>query len=174
MAAKKVIAILGKVGEEYSKSYVSEEYIAKWTNSLGCLDFLNGKTGEILDPFVPGWCYQFEEMFDIKIDWPEGKCLLPDGRKMKLGKWLKKNKLTILPDTGEDLLYALETRKSLKYKWKITTCPEEVLAMSYNRAWTSCMRPYGDYSRGPFSECNYLWQWLICSCRGYYNRNASS
>ena len=85
----------------------------------------------------------------VEINWSEGRVLdrvkRPDTdqfvtvRTLKLGKWLRKQK------ASKELLHAFETRQLLELGWKISTHPFDVLTMSFNRPWSSCMRPGSDY-----------------------------
>ena len=70
----------------------------------------------------------------------------PKRRRFKLGKLLRE--LGYKPD----LIKAFETRQLPVWLWKISTHPFDVLTMSYNRPWTSCMRPEGAAELGPLTD----------------------
>ena len=67
-------------------------------------------------------------------------------REVKLGKWLRKQ------GASTDLLHAFETRDMPVWHWKISAHPFDVLTMSHNRPWTSCMRPGGAAEFGPLTD----------------------
>jgi len=114
--------------------------------SVGCLDFLHGKSGTVNNQAKPGWVIDLERFQNLKINYQEGKVVLPDGCIMKFGKWLRKNKM------GFEL-QEFEKRQQLRFIWRISTTPSDILGMSYDRVWTSCMRPDGEYKCGPLSDC---------------------
>jgi len=145
--------LLGPVGAKYSKLY--PRTLAQASEGLGCLDFLNGKSGRTrLDDEGPAWLGELvdvvvdnhKEQVSLRPSWAEGyMTTIFDGRpkrREKLGKWLRKNGAT------PEWLHEFETRE-VDVRWEITTDPAEVLGMSFDRAWTSCMRPGGAYERGP-------------------------
>lgn len=134
---EKIWGVLGSIGAAYRPA-------ATIMLSLGCLDFLHRKSGAIKgDSIVPEWLNRFS--FD-QVNWSEGTVKIK-GRVMKLGKWLRKQ------GAFQNEIHEFETRKGLEFVWKITTSPEEVLSMSYDRAWTSCMRPGGAFEYGPLWDC---------------------
>lgn len=67
-------------------------------------------------------------------------------RKTKLGKWLKKY------NASPELLHAFEVREMPVWGWEISCNPYDVLTMSHERPWTSCMRPGGEYEFGPLTD----------------------
>lgn len=67
-------------------------------------------------------------------------------REMKLGKWLER------VGASSDLCHAFATRQLPIWNWKISAHPFDVLTMSHNRPWTSCMRPGGAAERGPLTD----------------------
>jgi hypothetical protein len=164
-----ICKFLGKVGKEYINT--GDGYYQYFYESIGCLDFLNGKTGTVSSFLRPEWCDFFEKYlhaFNVKIDWPNAKVTFKN-RTIKLGKWIrnvsKNGKLTkeiegyganfiindIILNTNK-FIKEIETRKELHFNYKITTCPQEILAMSWDKGWTSCARPGGAYGIGPISD----------------------
>jgi hypothetical protein len=155
-------------------SYFSKKLL--WgMDSLGCLGFLHGKTGTIkkeADP--PGWLVSLTKRWVsqkagtkrnrkvlnlngtsclkasiLSIDWSNGKIswLENDREKtMKLGKWLRKAGAT------PEQLHEFETRKLSEWRWEISSDLLDILTMSHNRSWTSCMRPDGAYQKGLFTD----------------------
>jgi hypothetical protein len=152
--------LLGPVVEEYlyKEDLDVEPYVL---NSLGSLDFLDGKTGttesssHIITP--PDWFYDLFQTKKIKPissyeqSWSSGIILeeieTKNGQKerpIKVGKFLEKIKAT-----AEEKKEFEERNLEKKYNWIIKTDPKSVLTMSYDRGWKSCMRPEGAYSYGP-------------------------
>jgi hypothetical protein len=134
-----------------------------------CLWYLHGLEGELVAAEGPKNKYGLERDLDLKIgsdnynallgivvaeeekgvrpeiDWSDGYVTLGK-RKMKLGKWLRKWK------ASKELLKAFETRELPVWKWRISTHPFDVLTMSFNRPWVSCMRPGGAAELGPLTD----------------------
>lgn len=134
-----------------------------------CLWYLHGLEGELVAAEGPKNKYGMERDLDLKIgsdnyntllgivvaeeekgvrpviDWSDGYVTLGK-RKMKLGKWLRKWK------ASKELLKAFETRELPAWKWRISTHPVDVLTMSFNRPWVSCMRPGGAAELGPLTD----------------------
>jgi len=124
-------------------------YIALGFNipaTMGLLSFLHGKEGTITTDRRPEWVGSLERVYLVTIDWPKGR-VTEEGREMKLGKWLRKG-----GKCSPEQIKQFETREELTYNWRISTDIEDVLGMSHNRAWTSCMRPGEDYAEGPLAE----------------------
>jgi len=67
-------------------------------------------------------------------------------RKVKLGRWLRKQ------GASKELMHTFETRGPDKWHWRISAHPIDVLTMSHNRPWVSCMRPGGVYEFGPLTD----------------------
>jgi hypothetical protein len=67
-------------------------------------------------------------------------------RRMKIGKWLSKM------DASADLMKTFETRDMPSWHWEISCNPYDILTMSHKRAWTSCMRPHGEFEYGPLTD----------------------
>jgi hypothetical protein len=140
---------------------------------LRCLWFLHGARGEIVaegkgQPNEPRLADELEQIrlrethFDAKanatihvtVDWLGGTAtemlygprVPPKPRVTKLGKWLKKK------GASPELLHAFETRDLPAWKWEISCHPFDVLTMSHQRPWTSCMRPGGVHELGPLTD----------------------
>jgi hypothetical protein len=127
-------------------------------SSLGCLDFLDGMKGGVKDVWDNQELF-LEKMYFLggiaQIDIEEGLVIKPNGQKIKIGKFLAQNannKNECERDLAQKLLRMWETRLSFSYQWKISTDPNEVLEMSTNKVWTSCMRPDGAYKFGPLDD----------------------
>jgi hypothetical protein len=146
-----------------------------------CLWYLHGCEGTIQAPPEPphqsvsAWLHKLEEdekarlmeksraaWFDIIVhaDWNAGvvrELYFADEssrvahtptkvRETKLGKWLKR------VGAPSDVLRDFETRAMPGWQWKISTHPFDVLTMSFNRPWTSCMAPGGAAELGPLTD----------------------
>lgn len=77
-------------------------------------------------------------------DWTEKK-RLPE-RTMRLGKWLRKH------GASDELIHQFEIRRLPLWEWRISTHPYDILTMSHERPWTSCMRPGEAYEYGPLTD----------------------
>jgi hypothetical protein len=96
------------------------------------------------------------EASDVLIDWPGGRVLdmvaMPGEREfkivrtLKLGKWLRKQ------GASKELMHAFETREMPVWEWEISCNPYDILTMSHERPWISCMRPGGEYEYGPLTD----------------------
>jgi hypothetical protein len=64
----------------------------------------------------------------------------------KLGKLLRKG------GASPELMHAFETRELPTWNWEISCHPYDILTMSHERPWTSCMRPGGEYQYGPLTD----------------------
>jgi hypothetical protein len=77
-----------------------------------------------------------EEQYATEDDWMAGR---PSKvRTTKLGKWLRKH------GASSELRHAFETRELPTWDWEISAHPYDILTMSFERPWTSCMRPPSD------------------------------
>jgi hypothetical protein len=92
------------------------------------------------------------------IDWQKGNFTLEKGYKdrppvtqtYKIGRWLErfiKYMEGSLPERKvHQMRYELKHRaKDNQMTWRISAHPYDILTMSYNRPWSSCMRPHSDY-----------------------------
>ena len=92
----------------------------------------------------------------VMVNWAEGRVLdmvvmlgereFKVVRALKLGKWLRKH------GASPELLHAFETRELPSWEWEISCNPYDILTMSHERPWTSCMRPGGEYQYGPLTD----------------------
>ena len=79
---------------------------------------------------------------------------------VKLGGWLEKwiteHKGSFTKEHVQDLRASMKTRQKQRkgFEWKISAHPYDVLTMSFNRPWKSCMRPDSkyDYQYGILSD----------------------
>jgi hypothetical protein len=67
-------------------------------------------------------------------------------RKLKIGKFLRK------VGAQPHHIKEFETRDPGVWHWRISAHPFDVLTMSFNRPWTSCMRPGGVAELGPLTD----------------------
>lgn len=147
------------IGSSWAEKYAKE--LAWGLDSVGCLGFLHGKKGvsrggEDCPPWMlwtwEAWCVDrgIKIPYDqVSVEWSNGTISWPENgrtRQMKLGKWLRKAK------AGEKKIKKFETRLMSEWHWQISADPWDILTMSHNRAWTSCMRPDGAYENGLFSD----------------------
>ena len=155
-----ITALLG----EYCREWVVEhiQLLEMGVNTLGCLGFLHGKEGRVEDicSSRPLWLRRTFERWanknevgvfysDANIDWGHGTISWPQNgktRQMKLGKWLRK------AGSSPDQIKEFETRPMESWQWKISADLWDVLTMSHDRPWTSCMRPEGMYEKGPMTD----------------------
>lgn len=143
----------------------------------GCLWYLHGANGTIENIIEerdwPNWMHDFVgaariEMLErlskkdphvkwvgVGADYGAGKLEFgiqyDDGRPTKvrtekIGKLLRK--MGYIPEVIKEF----ETRQLEKWDWFISTHPFDVLTMSFNRPWTSCMRPGGVAELGPLTD----------------------
>jgi len=96
--------------------------------------------------------------YGAQIEWDDGVLLEriryagPDEKKKpketrkRLGKWLQKQ------GASTKLQKAFKTRDLSTWEWKISASPYDILTMSHDRPWTSCMRPGGEYQYGPLTD----------------------
>ena len=143
MSIGALFALVGEAGREYIRLGFG---IGR---SLGCLDFLNGRNGTIKGNKTPEWVEELETSCQARIEWNEGYITI-DGKRRKFGKWLRQQIKKGM--RYQACLKEFETRSSLCYEWEISTKPSDVLGMSYNRAWTSCMRPGGAFEDGAVTD----------------------
>lgn len=137
-------------------SFLPEDYVERFWEDL-CraiverfrgLDFLNGKRGTLKKaPPAPEWVAPLVKGTypQAEILWGEGR-LIKDGRSQKLGKALRKL------GASREQMREFETRTLSSWEWQISTEVKDVLTMSHNRPWTSCMRPGGEVEEGPISD----------------------
>jgi len=66
---------------------------------------------------------------------------------VKLGKWLERYIMAqgIGKQEALTMRYDLKNRAKDKMRWAVSAHPYDVLTMSFNRPWSSCMRPGSDY-----------------------------
>ena len=96
------------------------------------------------------------------IDWAGGKITLtryylhpkyPKTTTQKLGKLLRRiAKTSQSPERFAGYIKEFETRDLPTWHWRISTHPFDVLTMSFNQPWTSCMRPGGVAELGPLTD----------------------
>jgi hypothetical protein len=67
-------------------------------------------------------------------------------RTYRMGKWLRKQ------GASAELVKEFETREPVEWRWRVSADPIDVLTMSHNRPWKSCMRPGGRYQYGPLTD----------------------
>jgi hypothetical protein len=98
------------------------------------------------------------------LDWNKGNFTLVKGYRrktisqtFKLGKWLERYIEHLGPELPKS--QADEWRRELKHRakhthmvWRVSADPVDVLTMSYQRPWTSCMRPGQAYQFGPLTD----------------------
>lgn len=135
-----------------------EKKLIESFDSLGCLYFLHGVQGTFIgDNIVPSWIISLAEDFardkslsETQISWGKGYISWKDekGREksIKLGKWLRKTSAT------PEQIKEFETRELDKWEYRISSDPKDVLTMSHNRPWVSCMRPGGMYGSGLLAD----------------------
>lgn len=133
-------------------------------NSLGLLDFLHGKEGEIsttgelplwAEYKIFDWYKGFPENIQViptKIDWAGGLVHFRQettfrGKTFMKTSSIKIGKIFSKVGASKGEWDAFETRE-VKFEYRISTDPVEVFTMSHNRAWTSCMKPGGGAERG--------------------------
>lgn len=135
------------IPEDWTKRFLSQ---IEWgLDSIQALSMLDGLAGSVNEPCPdPEWIWDLDPNLQ-SVDWNRGyvQVLAPSGtRKMKLGKWLRKVNAT------KEQVREFETRKLSTWEFKISTTSEDVVTMSYGRAWTSCMRPFELHQEGLFSD----------------------
>ncbi len=138
--------------------------------SIGCLDFIDGIEFEYYEELDNTKSYDILESLYSRLEKFLGIAAKDYGTIIqasygKLDNAILNNKgvitingkrikLTRLIKDDKELMkeYSLYIDKRAKMVCKITSNPIEVLNMSYNRAWTSCMRPDSTYYRGPKTD----------------------
>lgn len=150
-----------------------QKQLSRAADTVGCLGFLDGLSGTYQDgrDNTPDWVYGLIEQYTREhlpkiegcswvgtdLNWSEGRVnfkLLVDGlpftekksRPMKLSKVFRATGIT------EEQFREFETRELRNWGWKVSANPADIITMSYDRPWTSCMRPKGSYEDGIFSD----------------------
>lgn len=147
-----IVALTTVFGSEWAVWVETSLRMALWgLDTIGCLGFLHGRKGVYKGTsYPPYWINDFRQRPEvIDLDWARGIArVIRNGREtdVKLGKWLK--------SVGADAyqLRDFETRKLPDWGWKVSASPWDILTMSHNRPWTSCMRPGGAYEDGIWGE----------------------
>lgn len=142
----------------------SARSVLNGVSGLRCLWFLHGTRGTLKETSTtePGWVWELinaesrllwsqgKRGSNSVVDWGAGTITQTsdDGkvRSFRLGKWIRKH--------GAEpwQIKEFETRQISEWGWEVSCHPFDVLTMSYDRPWTSCMRPGGAAELGPLTD----------------------
>lgn len=148
---------------------------------LGCLWFLHGANGEVQGVIkTPEWVNPVlshlftlirdseesrgaDRVFVHETNWLKGtvtfekryKKRKPTRQTFRIGKYIDKYAAAHNRTERERLAmhHDLKWRsKADVYEWKISCHPYDVLTMSFDRSWPSCMKPGGLFEHGPLTD----------------------